>query len=219
MKRYYELDGDDGFPPEEKYLYLLLYAPGYTQKFNEPIKGNTWLQKQMHALSKAVPKLNFEFDEYNFGAFSPSLETVQIQNEVSDFIYQPYGDGPLELTSRGLRIAKKLWNESKPEERELISELKNFLNEMKYWEIIAFSYSTFPETTLGSEIKPEFKKTRLTSAINLFKRQKISLKKAVSIAGISVESFEKELIKKQIHPYELNEDKYNKSLKLIENIT
>ena len=218
MKKYYDLD-DDEYPAEEKYLYLLLYAPGYTDKFNETIHGNTWLHKLMHTISKSIPKINYEFDEYNFGAFSPSLQTIQIQNKSSGIIEQSFGDGPLQLSPRGTRIAKKLWFESDDKERQLISEVKKFLNEMRYWEVIAFSYSTYPETTSHSEIKPQFIKTRMIAAINLFKRHKISLSKAASIAGLSIEKFEKELLARQINPYELNKENYEKSLKIIESIT
>lgn len=173
----------------------------------------------MHVISKLLQDVNYEFDEYNFGAFSPSLETIQIQNEVSGIIDQPYGDGPLQLSPKGERIARKLWNESSDKERKLFSQVKDFLNEMRYWEVIAYSYSTYPETVLHSEIKPEFIRTRLIAAINLFKRHKISLSKAASIAGMSTEEFEKILLKRQIKPYELNKDMYEKSMKIFENIT
>ena len=90
---------------------------------------------------------------------------------------------------------------------------------MTYLELIAYSYSTYHETTSQSEIKPEFRKTRTLVAADLFKRKKISLKKAASIAGKSVDEFEQILLKKRIKPYELNKDKYTKSLRLIESIT
>ena len=217
MKKYYE--SDEGYPPEEKYLYLLLYAPGYTNKLNESIKGDTWLQKIMHVLSKAIPVLNFEFDEHNFGAYSPALEAIQVQNATSHLIDQPSGDGPIKLTDKGIKVAKKLWNELSKKEQRVISEIKEFLNEMSYWELIAFAYSTFPETTSRSEIKPEFYRTRLNSAINLFKKQKVTLKKAASIAEIPSSEFIEELNKRNISAYELNRNHYEKSLKLIESFT
>ncbi len=215
MRKYYDYEE---YPDEEKYLYLLLYAPGFTSKLNEPVKGDTWLQKEMHALSKLIPKLNLEFDEYNFGAFSHGLETVQVQSSNSGLIDQPDGHGMILLTRKGSNIAKKLWDEISEKEKNVISNLKNFLNEMSYWELIAFSYSTFPETTQKSEIKPEFSKTRLNSALKLFQRQKISLNKASRIADLSEEEFMSELKKRNIPCYFLDKKNYEKSLKLIENI-
>ncbi len=217
MRKYYEID--DEFPDEEKYLYLLLYAPGYTKKINEPIRGNTWLQKIMHTITKSIPNVNYEYDEYDFGVFSPSLETIQIQNHTSGFIDQSFRDKPLRLSSKGMQITKQIWKETEEEEKQLISEIKNFFNEMSYWELIAYSYSTYPETTLQSKIKPEFTRNRIFAAVNLFKRQKISLKKGASIAGKTIDEFEQILLKKQIKPYELNKEKYKKSMDLIENIT
>lgn len=215
MRKYYDYEE---YPDEEKYLYLLLIAPGFTQKLNEPVKGDTWLQKEMHALSKLIPKLNWEFDEYNFGAFSPGLEAVQVQSSNSGLIEQPDGRGPILLTRKGSKIAKQLWNEISERERHAISNLKSFLNEMSYWELIAFSYSTFPETTNQSEIKPEFFKSRINSAIKLFERQKISLKKASQIADLTQEKFMAELKKRNIPLYFLDKKNYEKSLKLIERI-
>ena len=198
---------------------MLLYAPGHTKEHNEPIPGNTWLQKQMHELSKVVPKLNSNFIEHHFGVFSPSLDSILTQNKASNLIDQQPKGGRLILTLRGMVVAKKIWNESSLDEQKFVSETKKFFNEMRYWEIIAFSYSTHPETTINSEIKPDFEKRRLPAAIDLFKKRKISLKKAASVAGVSTEKFKEELSKRQIYPYELNEEKYTESLRLIENIT
>lgn len=217
MRRYYETDAE--FPDGEKYLYLLLYAPGHTGKINEPIRGNTWLQKIMYTVTQSIPSTDYEFDEYTFGAFSPSLETVQIQNRASGLIDQPLKDGPLQLSPRGRGIAKHMWDEAAEGQKQMISEIKSFLNEMTYWELIAYSYSAHPETASQSDIKPGFRKNRMSAAVNLFKRKKVSLKKAASIAGKSVDEFEQILLEKRVNPYELTEEKYAKSMKLIEGIT
>ena len=198
---------------------MLLYAPGYTKKHNEPIRGSTWLQKQMHELSKATSKMNFNFDEHHFGTFNPSLDSIQTQNKASNLIDQKRNSGPLLLTPRGMTVAKKIWDKSNSDEQRLVSETKKFFNEMNYWEIIAFSYSAHPETTANSKIKADFEKKRLPAAVDLFKRRKISLKKATSIAGVSTDKFKEELSKRKIYPYELDEKKYKESLRLIENIT
>ena len=90
---------------------------------------------------------------------------------------------------------------------------------MKYWELIAYSYSSFPETTENSEIRSEFKKTRMGSAISLFKKNKISLKKAASIADMEVQEFEKLLKEKNIPAQSIKKDDFERSLKYLENIT
>ena len=217
MKKYYE--SQDEFPAEEKYLYLLLIAPGASNKFNEPVRGSTWLQKIMHVLSQGIGELNYEFDAHHFGTFSADLQTIQAQNITSDMINQENENGPIQLTDRGMKIAKKLWREIPDSERKIISETKEFLNDMNFRELIAFSYSTFPETTSKSDIFPEFMQTRLGSAISLFKRNKISLKKAISISGINESEFLNELKKKNISPYSINKSSFDSSLRYLESIT
>lgn len=218
MKKYYYQNNDD-VTPEEKYLYLLLYAPGSTKKYNEPIRGDTWLQKEMHVISKFIKLAQYDFDEHNFGIFSPSLVTIKAQNTASEMIKQQDEKGPLQLTGKGLDVAEKLWKKTPEQEKYVISDLKEFLNDMNYWELIAFSYSTFPDTTSKSEIKPEFQHTRLSSAISLFRRQKVSLNKAAMIAGMDVDEFTEELKKRNISAYSINKTDFQKSLKTLEGLT
>lgn len=218
LKKYYYQHNDD-VPLEEKYLYLLLYAPGFTKKINEPISGDTWLQKEMHVLSKFIKSVRYDFDEHNFGIFSPSLVTIKAQNTASEMIKQQDEHGSLQLTGKGTEIAEKLWRKTSEQERTVISDLKEFLNDMNYWELIAFSYSTFPDTTSKSEIKPEFQRTRLSAAISLFKRQKVSLSKAATIAGMEIDEFMKELKKRDIPAYSINKTDFQKSLDTVEGLT
>jgi len=189
---------NDDLPEEEKYLFLLLYAPGNTGKINERIIGNTWLQKQMYLLRKIIPKIKLRFDEHHYGAFSPTLDVITKQNTVSELIKQQNeGTGKLWLTHEGLKIGEKLWNEIPKEEKESMIEVKKFMNDMGLWELIAFSYSTFPETTENSDVVEQFEDTRLDSACSLFYKGKISIEKAASIAGISLEEMITEAKKKK----------------------
>ena len=223
MRKYY--GSNNSILQEEKYLYLLLFAPGHTCKFNEPIKGSAWLHRHVHVLSKVIPEISFEFEKHDFGVYSPSLEIILNQNIALDYICQTHPQRtldkrPIELTEDGTRIAKTLWKKLDPNEQEVISKLKSFLNEMSYWELVAFSCSTFSETATRSQIISKFQKNRIdAAAISLFARQKISLKKAAGISGITVDAMEKELVSRKIYPYELNAERYSESLKLIENIT
>ena len=217
MRKYY--DNNDEYSEEEKYFYLLLYSPGFSDKVNEQMKGNTWLQKQLHVISLLHNELGYEFDKHYFGTFSPVLQIIQEQNLQSGLIQQPTEKGPIWLSETGLKEAKKLWGKTKNSEKQIIQQVKKFLNDMKYWELIAYSYSSFPETTENSEIWLEFQKTRMDSAISLFKKNKISLKKAVSIAGMEIEEFEKLLQEKNIPAYSIKKDDFERSLEYLENIT
>jgi len=218
LKKYY-YDQESEYTPEEKYLYLLLYAPGSSGRFNEKIKGSTWLQKQMHVLSKFIKEPEYGFDEHNFGVFSPALDTIKVQNTASEMINQSDEEGPLNLTEKGVNVSEKLWKKASESEKTIITDLKAFLNDMDYWDLIAFSYSTFPETTSKSEIRPEFHKHRIHAAVNLFKKQKVTVNKAASIAGMDVEEFLEELKKRKIPAYSTSKTDFEKSLKLLENLT
>jgi len=214
-KKYY----DDDLSPEEKYYYLLLYAPGSTGAHNEPVRGNTWLQKEMFLLAKNVKNLHPQFDEHYFGAFSPVLDILTAQNSKSEFVHQPYERGSLYLTDKGVKIASKLWNSASDYEREIIIEVKSFLNDLNIWELIAFSYSTFPETTERSDIIEKFHQTRLESAISLFMKKKVSLEKAASIAGKSIQDFMLLLKQRNIPLFETNEQEFKSGLKHLEGYT
>ena len=173
----------------------------------------------MHDLSKVISTLSSNFVEYNFGTFNPSLNSIQTQNKALKLIEQRSKGGRIMLTSRGITVAKKIWNGSNSDEQRLVCETKKFFNEMNYWELIVFSYSTYPETTVNSEIKSDFEKKRLPVAVDLFKRHKLSLTKSAYVAGVSTETFKEHLLERKIYPYELDEEKYKELLRIIENIT
>ena len=217
LRKYCE--SEEEYPAEEKYLYILLIAPGYTNKLNEPLKGSTWLHKTMHVISQNIDELNYDFDAHDFGTFSPDLQIIQTQNITSNIIEQKNKHGPMCLTDKGSKIAKKLWDNISENERKIISETKSFLNEMNRKELIAFSYSTFPETTHKPQINDEFNNTRFNSALSLFKRQKISLNKASSIAGMSEKEFSQELMKRKIHSHSISKSDFDSSLRYVKSLT
>lgn len=219
VKKYYFEDEDP--LDEEKYLFMLLYAPGNSNKINEKIPGNTWLQKQMFLLEKIMPKIQFQFNEHNYGAYSPTLTALTKQNINSQLIKQQgiEGTGKLWLAEDGLEIAKKYWNDVPDNEKKSIVEVKKFMNDMGLWELIAYSYSTFPETTENSDVVKQFEETRIDSACSLFMRKKISVEKAASIAGLSLEDFISELKLRKIPAFQVNHSDFLKSLQSIESIT
>lgn len=211
---------DDDLPKEEKYLYLLLYAPGNTGKINERIIGNTWLQKEMYLLNRIIPQIKLPFNEHHYGAFSPTLDTITKQNTISELIKQNnFGMGRLWLSVEGLEIGKKLWNKISDKEKNSIMDVKKFMNDMDLWELIAYSYSTFPETTENSDVVEQFEDTRLDAACSLFQRKKVSIEKAASIAGIYLEDMIEELKRRKISPFKATSSSFKKSLKYLENFT
>ena len=90
---------------------------------------------------------------------------------------------------------------------------------MDQWELIDYSYATFPETTINSDVLDQFHKTRLDAACSLFQRKKISVEKGSAIAGIALDLFIKELKKRNISAFSLDNENFKKSVEYLENIT
>lgn len=55
--------------------------------------------------------------------------------------------------------------------------------------------------------------------VDQFKNEKCTLGWAAEAAGIDIEVLKKELLKRGIHPYELTEEQYKRSLEVIDRIT
>lgn len=221
MRKYYESEDYAGkdYTDEEKYLYLLLYAPSSNDEYNVPLRGNTWLQKIMHFLSHGTDGPRYMFKSYALGAFSDDLESLKHQNTVSGLIEQRNKQGSLKLSSTGLKIAEELWMDAPEQRKTTIIAAKKFFYDLSEDELIAYSYSTFPETTPNSEILNKFNDTRISTAVNLFKRQKVSVKKASNIAGLPEEEFISELRKRGISAFHSMHKNFKETVGRIESST
>lgn len=181
---------ESGFTGDEKFLYMLMYVPGNTLEFNEKLPGSTWLQKQVFLLKTVVPEIEFEFDEHHYGAFCRALDNLRKKSLESEKIIQPdRGRGPLWLSEKGMKIGKELWNNADESAQIHISNVKKFMNDMSFNELVAYSYSTFPETAVNSDSLELFEKTRIEAARLMFVKKKATLKKASRIAGMSLDDF------------------------------
>ena len=174
----------------EKLLRLLLYAPGHTSAFNERVAGRTWMQKQMYMVQDSVPGASFAFEPHRYGAYSPELHAMQ-QELVGSGIIEEADSRPhsMRLTPEGVRGSRPLWGEASGTVRDALSETKEFTNDMSFDELIADSYSTFPDMTDRSEILGDFESTRVEAACGLLSRDKVTLQKAVEISGLGHDDF------------------------------
>jgi predicted HTH domain antitoxin len=205
------------FRPEEKYFLMLLYAPDKSGKFGAPIRGSLWLQKEMFLLSKNFDELReLHFDDHHYGPYSPTVEAIQKLFTNSDIVQQPIEQGPIVPTSRGKDIAAKLWHNSQIS--RIVSGVKQLLNDLSPWEIIALIYASYPETTVNSDLVEQYNRKRLDSAIRLFKKKKVSLEKAAQIGGKTLEEFLHILKKRKIPAVEIDKARLEKDLSSIENI-
>jgi predicted HTH domain antitoxin len=184
---------------EEKFLLLLMYAPNRQGKLGTGLRGNLWLQKDMFLLSKATPELkDLKFDEHLFGPYSPAVQAMKTQHLNSRTLHQRFENGPMVLTDKGMNIARQVWAKASEYEKNLVTKVKQFLNEMDTWEMISFIYSSYPETTINSDVVDQYQKKRVDAALSLYRRKMVSLERASNIAGKSLEDFEKLLRSKGI---------------------
>ena len=94
----------------ERYLLLLLYAPDHTDKFAQPVRGRTWLQKEMFLLSKLTGELEekTEYDPNIMGSYSQIVDEVEDQFYISEY-EERLGDS-MKLSLEGKRLAEEVWS-------------------------------------------------------------------------------------------------------------
>lgn len=190
--------------PIEKHLLLLLYAEGPKKCQEEPVKGDIWLQKELFLISRNVDELKEEFESYLLGPFSEAVYEYEEQLKVSDYMIQDK-EG-LKLTEKGRHIASKLWETTNEKERQMIVDVKTFLNDLRRDELLVFIYSTFSEFTDNSIIKEEIEDKRLPVAISLFKKYKVSLERASKIANVPLQKFISILQERNIPAFNYTDD-------------
>jgi predicted HTH domain antitoxin len=185
--------------PIEKYFLLLLYATDSTQKFAQPIRGKTWLQKQMFLLSKIVPSLADETDynAYIMGSYSGAVEEIEDQFHISGFTERTADS--IRLSLDGKKLAEEAWNSSSQVDRDIVKNVKTLLNDLPYYELLALVYNEFPDSAINSEKRDEVNKNRVALAIGLLRKGKVPTEVAAAIAGKSTHEFLNMLKAKHVH--------------------
>ena len=189
--------------PIERYLFLLLFAPDSSGRFSHPIRGNTWLQKQMFVLSKLNDQLaeDTEFDAYAMGAYSDTLAEVQDQFYISGFAERDNEE--MRLTLDGRREAEKVWSHASDTERKTVTMVKTWLNDLTFNELLAVIYGMYPESASKSEVKPQVDARLPDLAVNLLRKGKVTFDFARRMTGMTSQQFEALLEAKRVSKSEL----------------
>jgi predicted HTH domain antitoxin len=170
----------------QKISILLLASNNF-----EPIKGKLWFQKEMYLLSKNINLLEEESD-FEPDLLGPNSETLDEElEELEDIKIVKEDENKRILTTLGQEIAKILISKTDKESLKIISDMKNFFNDMTKDEILGYVYFSFPEMTEESIEYKNILAKRKEIAISLFKKRKVSLGKASEIAGLPIEDFMK----------------------------
>lgn len=181
--------------PVRKFVILLLDA-----HHDEPIRGKLWYQKELFLLSKIFRDLadDADFDAYLWGPHSELADT-----EMEDLsmlgVVETIGNKFI-LTETGKAISKIIAKRASAKERKYVHEIKDFLNDLSSQELLAFTYFTYPDMT---EESVEFKKIlpkRKFLAVDLYKKDKISIGKAAELAGLKITDFIDHLKRQGIRP-------------------
>lgn len=184
--------------PVERFILLLLYS-----RDREPVKGETWLQKEMFLIGKNVDEIGRKYPNAGYlkGPYSEAVDKTASQFQMSGFLSRETGQG-ISLTSKGAELARELLEQTKEEERKMVHDVKEFLNDMSSDELLAYIYSCYPESTENSDIKEQVKEKCLPAAVNLVRKRKISVEKGAEIANMPLKSFVLELKKRNVPVFE-----------------
>lgn len=168
----------------QKYTLLLLSANNY-----EPVKGKLWFQKELFLLAKNSDELAEQTD-FEADFMGPYSESADEELEQLEFAKVVENEGnKLILTGLGRDIAEILGKNTSNEEKEMIEDFKSELNDLTEDELLGFIYFTFPDMTTESIKIEKIKPKRKNIALSLFAKSKISLGKALEIAGMNIDAF------------------------------
>ncbi|MGP8321090.1 MAG: UPF0175 family protein [Methanosarcinaceae archaeon] len=180
----------------QRYTLLLISANDQV-----PIKGNLWYQKELFLLSKNLGELAEDTD-FEADFMGPYSETADEDLQQLEFAKVVSRDGnKLKLSNLGQSIIKIINEHTSRDEKEMIEDFKDILNDLTEDELLGFIYFTFPEMTTESIKIQKIEPKRKNIALRLYAKNKISLGKAVEIAGINIDDFIKEAKLKGIQVY------------------
>ena len=173
----------------ERFFFMLLYAPIDGSLF-VPVQGETWLQKEMYALSRIFPDIeeDADFEAYHYGSFSESVDEVKDQYKNSKYVTRD-PRGQLKLSAKGLELAEEVWRAATFEERRAVQDVKQAYNDMGRDELLLFMYGTYPKTAENSDVRERIMANRRRLALNLYKKGKVSYQKAAELAGMRLDDF------------------------------
>ncbi|HON35137.1 MAG TPA: hypothetical protein PLY52_02355 [Methanothrix sp.] len=117
------------------------------------------------------------------GPYSEPAE-ISLRNLRSYTLFDESGN---KLDDKGKKIAEVLEESISLEYRDAISYFKDFSNDLTKDELLLFIYLYFPDFTVESLILSNVIKNKISNIVSLYKKGKMSLAKAASLAGVCIE--------------------------------
>jgi hypothetical protein len=147
-------------PAEEKAVMLMLYAPGSTGMFGEPVLGKTRLMKEVFLLDyeakSSDPILHVgPFLPYKYGPFNRKVAAAT-DDLTNAHLVTISGEGQwvrISLTEQGRSEAQTLWQELPLEAKKDLLSIKARYNSQPLATLLHYVYSRYPEYAVASEIR------------------------------------------------------------------
>lgn len=166
---------------------LLIYSIGI---LDEPLRSRIKLQKLFFLVSNVFKDMDdlFKFEPHLFGPYSEPLDDLCRELIALDLIR--------ENNRRGFRLTTKGWEEFKKirpqkELKEVISDFKQFINDIPDNELMTFIYACYPDYISESYVWDDLKRDRVKYALDLLKKNKISFSRAVEVSGKNFSDFQR----------------------------
>jgi len=154
-----------------------------------PVRGKLWFQKQVFAISKNLPELSEspEYEPAPMGPFSEALE-VNVDQLVAIGLLEQDG-ARFGLTESGRDVARIVEKETEREELQLISDVKELMNDLTDDELLALVYYPNPDMTSESEKVEKIEPRRKDLSASLFKKGKVGVEMGALIAGLDAQDY------------------------------
>jgi len=174
---------EDHLTLTQKYILLLLEANN-----SEPITGKVWFQKELFLVAQNIPRLESEvaFEGSLMGPYSENANSELDQLRIEGLVQL---NGKIRLTPEGKNAAERIKLKATAQTKEILEEMKSFVNDLSEDEMLAFVYAAYPKMTEESILWEEIKQKRIQLAISLYRKRKVSLGKAAFVAGMNQEDF------------------------------
>ncbi len=159
----------------QKYIILLAYAS------DEPIKGQTKLQKMMFLLSDKIDEIKEQgsYDADNYGPYSKVIDQEsQYLEKIGVLSISPE---EIAVTREGKEIAKEIVKNENKSILRALDEYKEFLNDLTSKELLAYVYLAYPDMTEESIEYENLKPYMEDYILSLIKKQKISAQRAAEL--------------------------------------
>lgn len=173
----------------EKIFLMLLYSEG-----GNAVPGNIWLQKELFLIAKNLNSLEdyLKYEPHIQGPYSEEVANM-LDNLQLEGLVNKKDSGEIVLTDGGEDSAEKLYKGSDEEIISLITDMKDFANDLSKDELLLYIYQTYPEMTPNSYEIDDLMPRKLQIAEKLYSKGKVSLEKAADLADLSIQEFKSEI--------------------------